>query len=203
MCWPLKAKRCNKALLVPYHTDGWMHRLPRQCRNLLDVRGKWRILTNKNRRSTLGKNLINVSSRIEPILLHSIRNPKCTWNLPEMYVRVFSICKMRVRIGLHGRLFRFYKTPEEHNRHIREVLTPQNNVGVTLNLKKCQFFTESIDDLGHVIFPGRLELVSRTTDEIWGLQEPDQNYRTQIFLGPMQGYPTIRSEHRTTSCSIK
>jgi hypothetical protein len=44
-----------------------------------------------------------------------------------------------------------------------EVLTLLGNAGLSLKLKKCHFFSETVDYLGHVIQPGRLNVAEKNT----------------------------------------
>jgi Reverse transcriptase (RNA-dependent DNA polymerase) len=45
---------------------------------------------------------------------------------------------------------------EDHSHHVDEVLTTLGRAGLSLKLKKCHFFKDAVDYLGHVIRPGRL-----------------------------------------------
>lgn len=45
---------------------------------------------------------------------------------------------------------------EDHTRHLDEVLTSLRSAGVSLKLKKCNFFTKTIKYLGHITRPGTL-----------------------------------------------
>lgn len=50
----------------------------------------------------------------------------------------------------------YSRTVEEHLTHVRTVLDLLKEAGVTLKLRKCEFFGRSVDYLGHTISPGRL-----------------------------------------------
>ena len=50
----------------------------------------------------------------------------------------------------------YSKSVEEHIRHVDEVLTALKKAGVTLKMKKCTFFSDTVEYLGHVIKSGRL-----------------------------------------------
>lgn len=77
----------------------------------------------------------------------------------------------------------FSRTPQEHIGHVRKVLTLLHDAGVTLQLKKCKFFTETINYLGHVIRPRRLDISSHTTDAIRGLKALTSLTELRSFLG--------------------
>lgn len=63
----------------------------------------------------------------------------------------------------------FCRTPDDHVEHVQQILTLLNATGVTVNLRKCDFFTNGIDYLGDVIPPGLLKVLARTTDAVHGL----------------------------------
>ena len=47
----------------------------------------------------------------------------------------------------------FSRTTKEHERHVKEVLRTLNDVGMVLNLDKCEFFVTEVKFLGHIISP--------------------------------------------------
>lgn len=51
-------------------------------------------------------------------------------------------------------------------KQVEEVLGLLMAAGMTLKLKKCHSFSESIDYLGHVIAPGKLKVAKATTEAI-------------------------------------
>lgn len=65
----------------------------------------------------------------------------------------------------------FSKTPKEHLRHTRKVLTLLNNFDVTMKLKMCHIFTKTMDYFGHVTSPRVLKMASHKTDATSGLPE--------------------------------
>ena len=56
----------------------------------------------------------------------------------------------------------FSKTEEEHFTQVNHVLTLLEEAGVKLKLKKCFFFHQRVEYLGHVITPGGLSLANDT-----------------------------------------
>lgn len=52
----------------------------------------------------------------------------------------------------------FSKIVEEHIHQLDDIINTVKKAGVTLNLKKCPLFSNSIDYLGHVIKTRRLEI---------------------------------------------
>ena len=77
----------------------------------------------------------------------------------------------------------FSKTFDEHVKHVQDVLTILQRAGISLKLKKCNFFTKAVDYLGHVIKPGRLEVATKNTAAIEGFREPETQTQLRSFLG--------------------
>lgn len=66
----------------------------------------------------------------------------------------------------------YSKSPEEHSEPVHSVLMLLSDAGVTIKLKKCRFFAETIDCFVHVIRSRRLKIASDTTHAISKLQTP-------------------------------
>lgn len=64
------------------------------------------------------------------------------------------------------------KSPEEHNKHVYNVLTLLSKASVTLKLKKYRIFAKIIDYSAQVICRRRLEIASHTTKTILDLYKP-------------------------------
>lgn len=77
----------------------------------------------------------------------------------------------------------FLKSPGRHCKHVLSVLTLLSDVDATPKLKVCHFFGESINYLGHVIFPRSLRIASHTTDAIRKLQPPTSLTKLRSFVG--------------------
>lgn len=77
----------------------------------------------------------------------------------------------------------FSCTPDGNIDEVRQVLTLLLDASVTFTLKKCEFFTDRINYLGHVILPGCLEVLSHTTDATRDLQLSKNVTETRSFLG--------------------
>lgn len=69
-------------------------------------------------------------------------------------------------------IFVFSKSPQDHTKQVWRVLRLACKAGVTPKLKKRKFFAETIDYLGHIIWPGRLELAEHITDDVAKLEHP-------------------------------
>lgn len=68
-------------------------------------------------------------------------------------------------------IFIFSTSPEQHKDHVHKVLTLLKSPGETLKLM-CQFFTDNIDYLGHVIRPRRLEIALHTHTPLADCKRP-------------------------------
>ena len=85
---------------------------------------------------------------------------------------------MKSTIYLHDVIV-FSRSPEEHLQHQDEVLTLLGKAGVTLKASKCHFFQEEVDFLGHVIRPGRVQVLQknlRATSPSSGNPDPDEEF---------------------------
>lgn len=54
--------------------------------------------------------------------------------------------------------------PDEHGDHVEKLLKPLDEAIIALKFKKCEFFTNHINYLGHVIRPARLKVSAQTID---------------------------------------
>ena len=77
----------------------------------------------------------------------------------------------------------FSQTAEEHIRHVEEVLTTLQDAGFSLKLRKCEFFAETVDYLGHVIRPGRLQVAQQKIEAVKGFKMPTTQTELRSFLG--------------------
>ncbi len=60
----------------------------------------------------------------------------------------------------------FSRTFEEHVHHVCEILSVLKNDGLSLKLRKRHFFKESVDYLGHIIGPRKLQVALKNTEAI-------------------------------------
>jgi RNase H-like domain found in reverse transcriptase len=64
-----------------------------------------------------------------------------------------------------------------------EVLTLLGNAGLSLELKKCHFFSKTVDYLGHVIRPGRLGVAEQNTTALKTAPLTRTQTELRSFLG--------------------
>jgi RNase H-like domain found in reverse transcriptase len=67
--------------------------------------------------------------------------------------------------------------------HLHDVLTLLGKAGLSLKLDKCHFLQETVDYLGHVIRPGKLEIATKNTDALRTAQPPRTQTELRSFLG--------------------
>ena len=76
----------------------------------------------------------------------------------------------------------FSDTKEDRLTHVREILTILKDAGFSLKLRQCSFFAQSVDYLGHVICPGKIEVASKNTEAVEGFKEPRTQTELRSFL---------------------
>ena len=76
----------------------------------------------------------------------------------------------------------FSESEDDHMKHLYEILTVLRNSGMSLNLKKCFFFTKSIKYLGHIVRPGTIEVDKASTKCLEGLRPPRTVTELRSFL---------------------
>lgn len=76
----------------------------------------------------------------------------------------------------------FSRTLEQHSKHVSKNLSLLDSAGATLKLKKCSFFTNFINPLGHVVRPRRMKLASHTTDALHKLKSWANGTKLSYFF---------------------
>jgi RNase H-like domain found in reverse transcriptase/Reverse transcriptase (RNA-dependent DNA polymerase) len=77
----------------------------------------------------------------------------------------------------------FSNSPEEHARHLDEVLSLLYGAGLSLKLANCSFFRDTVNYLGHVIRTGKLEVATKYTDALETAKPPTTKTELRSFLG--------------------
>ena len=116
-----------------------------------------------------------------------LRMPFGLSNAPATFQRVLDIVLSRYRwqtcLVYLDDVIIFSKNMDDHVKHVREVLTALRDAGVTLKLKNCEFFKDSVRYLGHVIRPGRLEVDLARIAALNKAQHPRNHTELRSFLG--------------------
>ena len=77
----------------------------------------------------------------------------------------------------------FYKDIASHLGHVDEILTLLRQAGITLKLKKCEFFQPRFHYLGHVITPRKLAVALNNAKAFAGCTFPRNLTQMGSFLG--------------------
>ena len=116
-----------------------------------------------------------------------LRMPFGLSNAPATFQRVLDIVLARYRwqtcLVYLDDVIIFSKNMDDHVGHVREVLTALRDAGVTLKLKKCEFFKDTVRYLGHIIRPGRLEVDLARVAALKEAEHPRTQTELRSFLG--------------------
>ena len=85
----------------------------------------------------------------------------------------------------------FSKTFNEHVKHVQDVLNILQRAGFSLKLKRCNFFTKTVDYLGHVVKPSRLEMATKNTAAIEGFRKLETQTQLKSFLSLLNVYQRL------------
>ncbi|MGL5708218.1 MAG: reverse transcriptase domain-containing protein [Aeromonas sp.] len=77
----------------------------------------------------------------------------------------------------------YSKSRELHEEHVKMVMNTLKKVGLMLNKKKCKFFQEKIEILGHVIEGGCIKIDEKRVESISKFQIPKTRKQLESFLG--------------------
>ena len=116
-----------------------------------------------------------------------LRMPFGLRNAPATFQRAIDIIlsglKWRTCLVYLDDIIIYSTSREDHFHHVDEVLTTLRDAGLSLKLKKCHFFKEAVDYLGHVIRPGRLEVAEKNTAALKEAKLPRNQTELKSFLG--------------------
>jgi Reverse transcriptase (RNA-dependent DNA polymerase) len=94
-----------------------------------------------------------------------LRLPFGLRNAPATFQRAIDIIlsgvKWKTCLVYLDNVIVFSENRAAHLTHVAEVLTLLGNAGMSLKLKKCHCFSNTVDYLGHVIRPGRLGVAGK------------------------------------------
>ena len=125
-------------------------------------------------------------------LFRYTRMPFGLKNAPATFQRAVDIILSRVKwqyaLVYIDDVIIYSKTMEEHFYHVQKVLSLLRDAGVTLKLSKCNFFTGSVDYLGHTIRPGKLEVASTNLKALEEAKYPTNQTVVRSFLGMCNVY---------------
>jgi len=87
-----------------------------------------------------------------------------------------------------GDVIVFSRSPEEHLKHLDEVLTRLEKAGVTLKEAKFHFYQEEVEFLDHVIRPGRVLDLEKNLRALKGPRYQETQTQMKRFLGMCSVY---------------
>ena len=120
-------------------------------------------------------------------LYQYLRMPFGLTNAPATFQRTLDILlssyKWRTCLVYLDDVIIFSKDVESHFKHVEEILTALQTAGVTLKLAKCDFFTDTVKYLGHVIRPGTLSVDDATKAALRKARYPRNQTELRSFLG--------------------
>ncbi|CAN8065809.1 unnamed protein product [Agarophyton chilense] len=93
----------------------------------------------------------------------------------------------KTSFACHFGLYRFKRMPfdnlDKHLTHVRDIMATLRDACVTLKMKNCDFFTDTVKYLGHVIRPGRVTIEETRVKSLKEAKEPRTQTELRSFLG--------------------
>ena len=115
------------------------------------------------------------------------RMPFGLMNAPATFQRILDIVlaayKWQTCLVYLDDIVIFSRDIESHFRHVEEVLMALQRANITLKLRKCDFFTEKIRYLGHIIEPGKLKIDEAVVAPLREAKHPMSKTELRSFLG--------------------
>lgn len=120
------------------------------------------------------------------------RMPFGLCNAPASYQRTLDILLMGIKwkscLVYVDDVIIFSRNFNDHVQDVKEVLSILKEAGLSLNMRKCKFFSRTIDYLGHVVSPGRLQVARKNTVSITSAKYPTTQTEMRSFLGMCNVY---------------
>ena len=82
----------------------------------------------------------------------------------------------------------YSETPEEHIRHVKQVLERLRRASLFVSLKKCEFFTTEVEFLGFIVSTDGVSMDKRRVAAIQEWPKPKSYHDVQVFLGFVNFY---------------
>lgn len=79
---------------------------------------------------------------------------------------IFASVRLQLNLLYLDDIVVFSRSLAVHIEQVRRVLRLLYEAVVTIKLKKCKFFAETVDYVGHAIRPGRLEHAEHATETV-------------------------------------
>jgi len=127
-----------------------------------------------------------------------VRLPFGLCNAPATLQRAMDMIlagvKLQIRLVYVDDAIVFSRSPEEHLQHLDEVLTRLGKAGVTLKAAKCPLFQEEVEYLGHVVRPGRVQVLEKNLRALTGLWYAETQTQMRSFLGRCRVYRRFEAD---------
>lgn len=108
-------------------------------------------------------------------------------NAPATFQRaldlILSIVRYEFALVYLDDIIIFIRTFDEHMVHLAHVLRLLKKANVSLKLSKCRFAQQQVQYLGHMIKPGRLEMLEARVDALRLVELPKTKKELRSFLG--------------------
>ncbi|CAN8072599.1 unnamed protein product, partial [Agarophyton chilense] len=108
-------------------------------------------------------------------------------NAPATFQRAIHILlapfKWRTCLVYLDDIIVFSNNLDDHLEHVRDVMKILRDAGITLKLKKSEFFTDSVKYLGHIIRPGQLSINEVRVKSLKEAKHPKTQTELRSFLG--------------------
>jgi hypothetical protein len=76
----------------------------------------------------------------------------------------------------------FSTSQKKHRAHLIEVFARLRLHGLKLHPGKCRFYYDRVEYLGHMIYPGRLDVVASKVEVVMSIPRPKDVSRLRAFL---------------------
>lgn len=149
---------------TPNIPHGQRYQCFEQHRGCSKARREKLVATNRNWQSGSWHDCFHIPSQTIPIY------PKAVWTtcFPGTFQQTMKVVLLSVKrqfpVAYFHYIFASLRTSEKQIVPDRSLLTLLTNAGVTLKFQNCRFFAKTVDYLGQIIHPRRLEIASHTTD---------------------------------------
>jgi len=125
-------------------------------------------------------------------IYHSLSMPFGLKNAPATFQRALNI----ILSGLKWQICLFYlddviifsANAEQHVEDVDTVLHRLREAGVTLTLEKCTWFSDEVENLGHIVRPGKLHVHNKNVDALKHAKFPTMTTQLKSFLSMCNVY---------------
>lgn len=101
-----------------------------------------------------------------------------------------------------GEIIIFSKSVKEHIQNVDEILIALCDAADTLKIKKSKLFSDTVEYLGHIIKPGKLEIDSAITKSLRDSKPPTTKTELQSLLRLCKVYQRFIKDFAVTANSI-